>query len=91
VPQRRGTAEDRQGARQRPGTLTKLADSSQHRLGDPLRPESYHLSSGPSRSPVHTGQARSCSQTGAELGSLPAGSRAALLHMADFFRTPAGS
>jgi hypothetical protein len=31
------------------------------------------------------------SQTGAELGCLPAGSRAALLHMADFFRTPAGS
>jgi uncharacterized protein (TIGR03083 family) len=31
------------------------------------------------------------SQTGAELGNLPAGSRAALLHMADFFRTPAGS
>jgi hypothetical protein len=31
------------------------------------------------------------SQTGAELGSLPAGSRAALLLMADFFRTPAGS
>jgi hypothetical protein len=31
------------------------------------------------------------SQTGAELGSLPAGSRTALLHMADFFRTPAES
>lgn len=30
-------------------------------------------------------------QTGAELGRLPAGSRAALLLMADFFRTPAGS
>jgi hypothetical protein len=31
------------------------------------------------------------SQTGAEVGSLPADSRAALLHMADVFRTPAGS
>jgi hypothetical protein len=31
------------------------------------------------------------SQTGAELSCLPAGSRTAPLHMADFFRTPAGS
>jgi hypothetical protein len=31
------------------------------------------------------------SQTAAVLGGLPAGSRAALLHMADFFRTPLDS
>ena len=42
VPERRGAAEDRQGAGQASGTLAELGDPPQHGLRDRLRPKASY-------------------------------------------------